>query len=422
MEGAPRDLSPARPEEVGLAAGSLSRIDDLLLELVTRGELGGASALVARRGRIVHSVFLGLRDIAAAAPIGPETIFHIYSMTKPVTAVAMMILREEGLWRPGDPISRHLPGWDRPMVFSGLDAAGSPTLEPADHSPTMAELMTHTAGFTYGFDPSDPLTPLYERADPWRAADLAGFADRLAAVPLAYQPGSKWLYSLSMDLQGAIIERLTGQSFAAFAQDRIFAPLGMVDTAFHTPPDKRARLAKVYRRSERRGLVEIERLILPDHEAPPALASGGGGLVSTLFDYARFAQMLLDGGKFGAARVLTPSSIEEMTSNHLSEVLMAGGFGVGKQQIRPGFGYGYNGGVFTDPARAGLPVGRGTYQWDGAAGTWFWVDPENDLLFVGMIQRMDPDSPPLQAMTQRLIGEALGLALNGGELKSDRGG
>jgi CubicO group peptidase (beta-lactamase class C family) len=210
-----------------------------------------------------------------------------------------------------------------------------------------------------------------------------------------------------MDLQGAIIEALTGKSLPAFMHERIFAPLGMTDTAFHTPPEKRDRRSSLYRMSQSRGLVAMESPLLPDHEAQPALASGGGGLISTAADYARFAQMLLNGGEFGGARFLKPESVKLMTANHLTEDLMSGAFGVGHQAIRPGFGYAWDGAVFTDPRLAGVPVGKGTYQWDGAAGTWFWVDPVNDLLFVGMIQRMDPASPPLQTMTQRLIAQAI---------------
>ncbi len=402
-----RDLSPATPRSEGLAPERLVRIDSVLGNLVDRGELAGAQILVARHGRQVHQAVIGQRDLASACPVEPDTIFHIYSMTKPVTAVAMMILHQAGLWKPEDPIGAHLPGYADLQVAAGLDDLGEMRLAAADHPPTMGELMTHTAGFTYGFDPSDPLTPIYRRADIWRARSLEDFAARVARAPLAYQPGAKWVYSLAMDLQGAIIERLSGQSLPQFMAERIFVPLGMVDTAFHTPPDKRSRLATVYRKSASQGLVPVEHTILPDYDAPPPLASGGGGLVSTAADYARFAQMLLDGGEFAGARIVSAESVRAMTTNRLSEALMNAGHGVGQQQIRPGFGYAYNGAVFTDPGRAGIPVGVGTYQWDGAAGTWFWVDPVNDLIFVGMVQLMDPAAPPLQAMTQKLIGEAI---------------
>ncbi|HEY5107087.1 MAG TPA: serine hydrolase domain-containing protein [Caulobacteraceae bacterium] len=404
-----RDLSDAAPEDVGLSPAGLERVDDALRELIGAGELAGAVTLVARHGRVVHRAALGAKDLASGEALATDTIFRIYSMTKPVTGVAMMILYDRGLWRPSDPIAKFLPSFADVKVFGGLDGAGEPIPEDPDHAPTMSELMTHTAGFSYGFDPENPVDKFYLAADPWRAASLGQFAERVASAPLAYQPGSKWLYSLSMDIQGAIVEALSGQMLPVFMAERIFQPLGMVDTGFFVPTEKRARLATLYRKSKSRGLAPIERagMILPDHDGPPAVASGGGGLVGTADDYARFAQMLLDGGEFGGVRIVSVASLALMMTNHLSPELLAGGFGVGKQQMRPGYGYGYDGAVYTDPALADVPVGEGTYQWDGAAGTWFWVDPVNDLLFVGLIQRLDPDSPALQVMTQRLIAEAI---------------
>jgi CubicO group peptidase (beta-lactamase class C family) len=403
-----RTLQPAAPEQVGLSSAGLKRIDAALQALIDKGELAGAVTLVGRRGRLVHTSAMGKKDLASGEPLKTDTIFRIFSMTKPVTGVAMMILHDQGLWRPEDPICKHLP------AFEGLEVAarnldGELVRVAADHAPTMAELMTHAAGFSYGFDPSDPVDGLYREANPLGAADLGQMVERLADLPLNYQPGSEWRYSLSMDIQGAIIEALTGESLPAFMRTRIFEPLGMVDTAFHTPPEKRERLATCYRMSETRGLVPLDRpLIGRDYDAPPKLALGGGGLVSTAADYARFAQMLLNKGELAGRRIVSASAIELMMRNHLSEALMAGGFGVGFQQIRPGFGHGFDGAVFTDPELAGVPVGKGTYQWDGAAGTWFWVDPTNDLLFVGLIQRMAlPGSPAVQTITQTLMAEAL---------------
>lgn len=404
-----RDLSEASPEDVGLSAAGLARVDEALVELIAAGELAGAVTLVARHGRVVHRAALGAKDLASGEALANDTIFRIYSMTKPVTGVAMMILYDRGLWRPSDPVAKFLPSFTDVKVFGGQNAAGEPILEAPDHAPTMGELMTHTAGFSYGFDPENPVDKFYLAADPWRAGSLREFADRVATAPLAYQPGSKWLYSLSMDIQGAVIEALSGQTLPAFLAERIFQPLGMVDTGFFVPADKRARLATLYRKSSSRGLAPIERagMILPDHDGAPAVPSGGGGLVGTAQDYARFAQMLLNGGEFRGARVVSAASLRLMMTNHLSPTILAGGFGVGKQQLRPGYGYGYDGAVYTDPVLAGVPVGEGTYQWDGAAGTWFWVDPANDLLFVGLIQRLDPESPALQVMTQQLIAESI---------------
>src|SRR5579871_657310 len=402
-----RTLEPASPESVGLSSAGLARIDAFLQGLIDEGELAGAVTLVARRGRLVHTNAMGWKDIASREPLRTDTVFRIFSMTKPVTGVAMSILLGEGRWSPDDPIARHLPEFEGVRVFDGLDAAGAPKTVAADHAPTMRELMTHTAGLSYGFNPDDPLDQLYQAAQVWQGGSLAEFARRVAALPLAYQPGSQWRYSLSMAVQGAIIEKLSGQSLPDFYRTRIFEPLGMVDTAFHTPPTKKPRLATLYRFKPGVGLLPLDNpLAGGDHESPPAVANGGGGLVSTAADYARFAQMLLNGGELGGTRIAAAKALKTQMSNHLSPALMAGGFGIGLQQIRPGYGHGFDGAVFTDPTAAGVPVGVGTYQWDGAAGTWFWVDPANDLLFVGLIQRLAENSPPLQKITQTMMADA----------------
>ncbi len=405
-----RDLIEGRPEDVGLSAAGLDGVDAGLQALIDKGELAGAVTLVARHGAVARRSVLGVDDLATGKPPRVDTLFRIYSMTKPVTAVAMMILHDQGLWRPQDPIAKFIPAFADARVFVGLNDDGSPRTVPADHAPTVGELMTHTAGLTYG-STQEPLDKLYQARDIWSSACLAEFADKIGGLPLAYQPGSKWIYSLAMDIQGAIVEALTGQGLAEFMQARIFGPLGMADTGFFAPPEEAPRLAKLYRSSTKRdGLVSLDRPpMLGDNLSPPAVPSGGGGLVSTLDDYARFAQMLLNKGELGGVRVLSPEAVALMSSNHLSEALIHGGFGVGAQAIRPGFGYGYNCAVFMDPATAGLPVGRGTFQWDGAAGTWFWVDPENDLIFVGMIQRFEVAGKMTNAqqLTQKLMAAAI---------------
>jgi CubicO group peptidase (beta-lactamase class C family) len=395
-------LDAAAPEDVGLSAEGLARIDAWLGEVIDAGELAGAAILIARHGKVVHRQVQGLKDLASGEPLATDTIFRIFSMTKPVTAVAMMILHDEGLWTPDDPIAAHLPEFS---AVEGPDGAAP------DHAPTLLELMTHTAGFGYGIGPGphDPVDASYIAGGVWQAQDLADFAGKVAAFPLAYQPGTAWRYSLAMDLQGAIIERLTGQSLPDFMRTRIFAPLGMLDTDFLVPAGKLPRVAPLYHK------YFVPKLTLLDNPAfardpavIPKIASGGGGLYSTLDDYARFAQMLLNKGELGGARILSPEAARLMTSNHLSDAVIGGGFGVGMQAIRPGRGYGFNGAVFHDPELAGSRVGRGTYQWDGAAGTWFWIDPQNDLLFVGLIQRMLQEGmPTLQATTQDMLADAL---------------
>ncbi|MCC7267943.1 MAG: beta-lactamase family protein [Caulobacteraceae bacterium] len=402
-----QELEPATPQAAGLSSEGLARVDAAVQAQVDAGVIAGAVVLVARHGKVAHTATFGVKDLERREPPALDTMFRIYSMTKPVTGVAMMILHDEGRWSPDDPVEKHLPEWAGVKVFDGLDADGAVKLAQPDHPPTVRELLTHTVGLGYGGDPAQPVDKLYQAADIWRAGGLEEFSRRVAGLPLYFQPGTKWLYGLGMDIQGALIERLTGQSLPDFMHERIFAPLGMADTAFHLPPEKRHRLATLYRASESRGLVPMTQSILPLFEAPPKLASGGGGLISTAPDYARFAQMLLNGGTFEGRRIVSAEGLKLMMSNHLPDWMLTTGFGIGKQQIRPGFGYGFDGAVFTDPAAAGVPVGEGTYHWDGAAGTWFWVDPVNDLLYVGLIQLMSPNGPALQKTTQTLMAGAI---------------
>lgn len=403
-----RDLTPSTPAEAGLSSAGLAAIDAWLQSLVDKGVAAGYVTLAARHGRVAQVSTIGKKDVAGGEPMAPDTMFRIFSMTKPVTAVAMMILHDQGLWSPDDLIAKHLPAFKGAKVFGGMGEDGKPILIDAEHSPTLRHLLTHTAGLTYGGEPMGGLEKLYEAADVWRSADLAEMGAKLGKLPLAYQPGAKWVYSLAMDVQGAIIEKLSGQSLPAFMQEKIFGPLGMVDTAFHTPPEKKGRLATLYRTSKSRGLVALEdNPLLPDYDRAPALASGGGGLVSTVGDYARFAQMLANGGAFAGKRIISQAAVKQMMTNQLSDEMLEARFGVGLQQIRPGFGFGYNGVVFTDPDKAGVPAGLGTYHWDGAAGTWFWVDPANDLIFVGMVQLLSETAPACQAKTQTLMADAI---------------
>lgn len=398
------NLVEANPESVGLSSHGLAAIDIALQAQIDEGTIPGAVTLVARHGKIVHVRAMGHKDIASGAVSEIDGIYRIFSMTKPITGTAMMILHDAGLWSPDDPIARHLPELSNVLV---LTDAG--TLIAPDHAPTMGELMTHRAGFAYGIpigEPSDQAEALYREAKVLEARNLHEMVARLATLPLSYQPGSRWRYSLSMDVQGAIIERLSGQLLADFMRTRIFDPLGMTDTAFFIAPDKKHRLATLYLKVGEAPLIPMANPLWPDPESEPGLALGGGGLFSTAHDYARYAQMLLNGGELSGVRIVSAAGVREQMTNHLPDNLLEARFIAGHQKFRPGFGYGYNGVVFTDPALAGVPVGKGTYHWDGAAGTWFWVDPENDLLFVGMTQFLSYTAPPLQATSQTLMGDA----------------
>lgn len=398
------------PSTVGLSREGLAAVDAAIQTHIDRGIIAGAVMVVARHGRICHRVAQGHRDIASGAPAGIDDLFRIFSMTKPVTAAAMLLLWDEGRWSLDDPIALHLPEFADLRVFAGHNEDGSVRLDPVDRPPTLRDLFTHSAGFSYGTslsDPGDPVDAAYQAADVWRAPDLRSMIARLSLQPLAYQPGSSWRYSLSMDVQGAVVERLTGRSLGAFLEERLFQPLGMDDTRFHTPDSERGRLSTLYLKAGDAPLTQIPNPMFADSSDEPSLALGGAGLVSTAGDYLRFASMLLGKGVHDGVRVLSVDAVDLMTRNHLPDSLLANTFAVGHQRIGPGAGFGLNGIVFTDPALAGAKVGRGTYQWDGAAGTWFWIDPENDLVFVGMTQTLSYTAPALQAETQALIAAAL---------------
>ncbi len=405
------DMTPVPPESVGFSAQRLERLNAAIQDEINNKQLAGAVTILARHGKIVDYRTYGVRDLATSSPMTKDTIFRDYSMTKPVTGVAMMILYEEGKWLPSDPISKFIPEFANLKVFNGFDSTGKMLLAEPDHAPTMRELMTHTAGFTYG-NADTPVDRMYGELKPGtgNVKNLQEMIDRLAKIPLLYQPGHGWTYSMSMDIQGYIVEKLTGQSLPDFDRDHIFAPLGMKDAGFYVPADKRNRFAAGYHEEKGELVAEPTANGIPtDYDAQPtAAASGGGGLVSTPEDYYRFASMLLNQGQLDGTRILAPATVKLMTSNHLPDELLNGKFGIGRHIMRPGFGYGYDCAVVFNPPDANLPDGKGTFFWDGAAGTWFWVDPTNDLVFVGMIQRRSsPDNHSLLYRTHALVYQAL---------------
>jgi CubicO group peptidase (beta-lactamase class C family) len=266
--------------------------------------------------------------------------------------------------------------------------------------------MSHTAGFTYGVFGDTPVDKMYQSLAPLDSPSLQEMINRVAKIPLLYQPGTRWVYSLSVDIQGYLVEKLSGKSLPEFQQEHLFGPLGMKDTAFYVPKEKMSRLAVVYN-----GGTDGKTLVAEPHpdtiNTVPGLASGGGGLWSTSGDYLRFAQMLANGGQLGGVRILAPRTLELMRTNHLSEKLQTGEFGIGMQRMRPGFGFGYDFAVFEDPLKANNPVGKGTFLWDGAAATFFWVDPANDIVFVGMLQRRGAGYPNVQQLARPLTMQAL---------------
>ncbi len=402
------DMTPVKPESVGFSAERLERLHTFLQQAADKKEVAGIVTILARRGKVVDYRAYGVRDLDTKVPMTTDTIFRDYSMTKPVTGVAMMILYEEGKWQPSDPISKFIPEFANLRVFSGFNGPGQMVLALPEHAPTMLELMTHTAGFTYG-DGDTPVDRMYGEMKVRQSKDLQQMIDRLSQIPLAYQPGTKWIYSMSMDIQGYIVEKLTSQALPDFLRGQIFTPLGMRDAAFYVPAGKRSRFATLYENNGHDGLApdSTNGRGLGDYSIQPTAPSGGGGMVSTAEDYYRFVQMLANGGELGGVRILAPSSVKLMTSNHLPPSLLTGEYRIGSQRIRPGFGYGYNCAVAYDPPMANMSDGKGTFLWDGAAGTWFWVDPTNDIVFVGMIQRTRGGEPNLEYISHDLVYQAL---------------
>jgi CubicO group peptidase (beta-lactamase class C family) len=293
------DLTVNKPESVGFSSERLERLHALIQGEVDQKQLAGAVTILARHGKVVEYRTYGVRDIATASPVTKDTIFRAYSMTKPVTGVAMMILYEQGKWLPSDPISKFIPEFAHLKVFKGVDAEGKMILVDPDHAPTMRELMSHTAGFTYGSMGNTVVDQMVRDAKVMQSENLQEMIDKLAKLPLLYQPGKGWTYSLSMDIQGYIVEKLSGKPLPEFMRDNIFTPLGMKDTGFYVPAEKRNRFATNYKGTPDGGITPTaaDGGAPADYAKEPTMPSGGGGLVTTIEDYYRFASMLANGGE-----------------------------------------------------------------------------------------------------------------------------
>jgi CubicO group peptidase (beta-lactamase class C family) len=406
-------LNPAaNPESLGFDAQRLAKLDAYMAKAVGDGRVSGLITLLARHGQIVSEKIYGARRLEGNVPMTRDTIFRLYSMTKPITGVAMMILFEDGKWRLDDPVTRFVPEFKELKVFTGTDAAGQLTVEPMKRPPTMREIMSHSAGFGYGLADQHPVDKLYREKNVLGANGLADMIKRTADIPLMFQPGTRWSYSSSVDIQGYIVEKLSGQRFGDFLQQRIFTPLKMTDTAFYVPKEKAARLAAVYVGNQKTGKIEealkLFSFDMPTYLESPPMESGGGGLVGTIGDYARFAQMVVNKGELDGVRLLSPASVEMMGTNMLPKEILARNDGVQGARFNEAVGFGLDFQVVNEPRYAGTLEGRGTMSWAGAAGTWFWVDPTNDVIFVGMIQRMgDTGGDSLQTMSRTLTYQAL---------------
>jgi CubicO group peptidase (beta-lactamase class C family) len=389
-----RDLSATTaPEAVGFDSKRLKSMDDYMAKVVSDGRVAGMTTLLARHGKVVEFKTYGKTSLETGEAMPKDEIFRIYSMSKPLTGVAMMILFEQGKWRLDDPVTRYVPEFKNLKVMVEADKDGNITkTEPMKRPPTMREIMSHTAGFGYGLGDEHPVDKLYRSKQVLGSTGLHQMIERTAEIPLMYQPGTSWSYSSAVDIQGYIVEKLTGKTLGQFLQENVFGPLKMKDTAFYTGPEKARRLAAVY--VAERGQTKIHEASdlfgqkMPDYSKPPAMESGGGGLTSTTMDYARFCQMMLNKGELDGVRVLSPASIELMDTNVIPHNVLVTTNGTSGIRFNEAVGFGLDFQVDNDPRRAGSLEGKNTMSWGGAAGTWFWIDPTNDVLFVGMIQRM----------------------------------
>jgi CubicO group peptidase (beta-lactamase class C family) len=408
--GAGPQFATATPAQVGLSPERLARLDEYIKRQVTGGHIPGAVTLLARHGKIVTFNSYGELDPDRHVAMTRDAIFRIYSETKVVTGVAMMMLFEEGKWHFDDPVTRFLPELKSLRVCKGLNEDGSMQLEDVSRPPTMRELLTHSAGFGYGLSDDNPIDKAYSQSRFLSAANSKDAVERILKLPLASQPGLHWRYSAAADIQGYIIERISGLSLGEFMQSRIFGPLRMKDTGFYVPAAKWDRFAalKTFDAASK-SLVAPSGTLVFDFSRPPGAASGGAGLVSTASDYLRFSQMLLNGGELDGVRILAPATVRLLASNQLSDDIRA------KSQEsfseHTGMGFGVDVAVVLDSAKAGTLRAEGSYDWGGAAGTWFWIDPRNDLIFIGMIQVMDrwkdPQLKDIDTDTSALVYSAL---------------
>ncbi|MGW1287233.1 serine hydrolase domain-containing protein [Streptomyces sp. NPDC002586] len=396
------------PDEAGLDGKALYRLDRQVADHVDRGRLPGFLVAVSRGGRVAHLTTYGRRDVAAGLPVETDTLWRIYSMTKPVTAVAVLQLVEEGRLALDDPLDRYLPAFAKPVVYEGGSGAEMRT-HPADGPILIRHLLTHTAGLTFGYYHRHPVDALYrasglEYSVP-PGADLAETVEVYARMPLQFEPGRQWNYSVASNLLGRLIEVVSGQPLDAFFTERILRPLGMSDTGFHIEPEQVDRLAELYGETDGGGIAPVPGLPV---RGRPRFLSGSGGLVSSAYDFHRFMEMLRRGGELDGVRLLSADMVALMTRNQLpgDAVLRAFGAPVHQERGNDGLGFGFNVSVVTDPSRTLAPSSLGTYGWTGAATTAFWVDPAHELTVQFMTQ-VRPKTLKIFPHLRRLVHEAL---------------
>ncbi len=405
-------VRPARAPGEGLSAARLAMLDRVIAARVARGEMAGAVVLVARHGKIVHLKATGMADIDARRPMADDTIFRAYSMTKPVAAVAMMMLYERGLFQLDDPIAKYLPEFRGIRV---LKTPKSPLTEtvPADRPPTIRDLMRHTAGLSHGWGDDAVNTEYRKQGIFGLDVSMKTMSEKLGRIPLLFQPGTVFHYAIGADVEARLVEVLSGKPFDVFLRDELFRPLGMADSGFWVDPARASRLATVYWRKNGKltpldtahgyptgnGFL-VEPWSVNSYTVDHPRKGGSYGLVMTATDYWRFAQMLLDHGTFRGKRLLSPSTVDFIARNHLDQKV--------KPSFSSGQGHGLGFAVVEDAAATGQVGSDGTYYWSGAANTHFWIDPEKDLVVVAMTQEMvNPQAQPFREQVKSIVYGAL---------------
>lgn len=376
----------------------MQRLDEEMQKYVQSGKVANLAYALIKDGEWVRTGYYGTRTLDGSDPVDERTIYRVYSMTKAATAVSLLMLLEEGEFSLDDPITRFLPELDDLKVTRTFEAGDGRGLRPAERAPTMRELLTHTAGFGYGGGRPDYANQVFLQRDVEGATTGDEYVKRIADVPLMYQPGTAWSYSAASDLQGIIVERITGERLGAFMKRRIFDPLGMVDTGFSVTDAQRDRLADFTAWTPGQPLVKVEGPMQDMDAAQLPRDAGGHGLVSTIADYERFAEMLLHEGTLDGQTLLSPESVRLLRSNGTEFTHPETGFPIYEPFRGTGFGFGVA--VITNTIRSGLGAPEGTYFWDGASGTWFWIDPYHDIIFIGMVQNLsaNPVMPRKTAM------------------------
>jgi len=394
-------LPTAKPEQVGLSSERLDRIGQALRADVERGRIAGAVVVVARKGRVAYSQAVGFRDIAAGAPMTPEAIFRLASMTKPIVTVAALSLVEEGRLLISDPVSKYFSPFAKLQVgVERTDATGKPVLYtvPLDREMTIQDLMRHTSGLTYGNRGTTQVHKLYPESSNVASQTLTGdeLIDRLSKIPLLHQPGTTWEYGLSVDVLGRVVEVVTGKPLAQVLEERIYRPLKMTDTSFLLPAEKSARLAQpLPTHPDTRKAYTV-----PDPTVPRKFDCGGGCAVGTAADYVRFAQMLLNRGALDSARVLAPRTVDYMTSDHLGSISRGAAYGAG-----PGYTWGLGVAVRLEKGISWIPGSAGDYYWPGAFATYWWADPKEEMVVVSMMQ--SPLGRHYQQLLRALVFQAI---------------